>query len=214
MKLQSRKRQKGFSLIELLVVMAMITVITAIAIISTISSTKQARANAAMDAVSSQFRQARQLAISMRRNVAVNFTNPNKIQIVIGTLAGETPAATIPAVYLNDGVKGGYQFYIYSGVPDTPMGFGNSSAIQITSVNGGGAPLNMIFNSSGMLVGTNTDTTVPTNFATVGSSLPINVTIYTASGNANEQPTQRGITLLGSTGKVRAYYYTGNVWHE
>ena len=214
MRVQSRGKQQGFSLIELLVVVAVIAILSGIAIISTISSTQQARANAAMDAVVTQFRQARQLAISMRRNVAINFTAPNKIQIVVGTLPGEPAATAIAPVFLNDNAAGGSIFYVYPSVPDTPMAFGNSAAIQITSATGGAAPANMIFNSSGMLVGTNKDTTVPTNFATEGSNFPINVSIFTGTSIANQQATARGITVLGSTGRVRAYIYSGSVWHE
>jgi len=207
-----KKKQAGFSLIELVIVVAMLLILSGIAVVTTGGSTQQARANAAMNAVVGQLRLARQLSISMRRNVAVNFSNPNKIQIVMGTLVGEAPAPVSTPVYLNDNAKGGCTFYVNPALPDTPMAFGNASAINFSSATGGPSPANIIFNSSGALVGTNSDTTIPTNFATDGSNFPVNITVFT--GVLGQNNTARAITVLGSTGRVRSYYWDGTKWTE
>ncbi len=63
-----------------------------------------------MDGVISQLRQARELAIAKRRNVQVQFTAPNEIQVTVLTLPGEAIPPALPVVYLNDNVAGGSTF--------------------------------------------------------------------------------------------------------
>jgi hypothetical protein len=192
-------------MVEIVTVLAILMVLMAFAVISTRISTQNAKANSAAATVVSQMRAARELAISRRRNVLVTFTTPNQIQMSVQTLTGETPAATIAPAYLNDNAPGGAQFYVFPSLPDTPMGFGNSSSsgINFQATSGGTAGLSVLFNSSGALVGT----TATTGFSSVGSSNPINASIFL--GFPGQLSTARAITVLGTTGRVRSYYWAG-----
>src|ERR1700722_2880351 len=120
---RTKRGEKGFSLLEMLIVVGLALTVMSFAVMNTIGSTQNAKANAAMDAVISQLRQAREMAIAKRRNVQVQFTAPNEIQLTLLTLPGEPIPAPIPPSYLNDNAGGGLIFYVFPTIPDTPMGF-------------------------------------------------------------------------------------------
>ena len=201
--MSKRKAEQGFSLLEMIVVVMIIMVFGAMAIMSTRSTTFSSKANEAMDQVITQLRSARQLALTMRRNVLVTITAPNVITLAVQTLPGEAAATPIAPVYLNDNVAGGCTFYVYPGLPDTPMGFGNSTALTFAPASGGTAGLAVLFSTSGSLVGT----TASSGYNTLGNSNPVNASIFLAiPGQLN---TARAVTVLGSTGRVRNYSWTG-----
>src|SRR5580658_1266658 len=148
MQRRSKKAEQGFTLVELVTVVGITFVLASMAIMSTRSSTYASKANDAMFQVITQLRTAREIAVTKRRNVLVTFTAPNEIQLAIETLPGEAAATAYAPVFLNDGVPGGNNFYVYPGVPDTPMGFGNSSALTFTPASGGTAGLAIMFSTS------------------------------------------------------------------
>ena len=203
--MSKRKAQQGFSLLEMITVVLIIMVLSAMAIMSTRSSTYASKGNEAMFQVITQMRTARQLVLTMRRNVLVTITAPNEIQLAVQTLPGEAAATPIAPIYLNDGVAGGCTFYLFSGLPDTPMGFGNSSALTFAPASGGTAGLAIMFSTSGSLVGT----TASSGYNTLGNSNPINASIFV--GIAGQPNTARAVTVLGSTGRVRSYSWTAGL---
>lgn len=213
--MQSRQthRNAGFSLIELMIVVGIILVMLGFAVINITTATENSKANAAMDKLVTQLRYGRQLAISLRRNVMVTFTAPNKIALAVQTLPGEAPAADIAPGYLNDNAPNGLQYYVFPGLPDVPGGIGNGSPINWAPASGGAAGLSLMFNSSGTFIGT----TATNNFASVGNNNPVNGTIFI--GIPGKKTTARAVTILGGTGRVRTYFYTGDpsaalAWHE
>jgi prepilin-type N-terminal cleavage/methylation domain-containing protein len=199
--------QRGFSLIELMIVLVVMMVMAGWAILGTGSSLNN-KANAAMGTVVTQMRQARQIAISSRRNVLVTFTPPNKIQLAVQTLPGEA-AATAPApVYLNDNAKDGMVFMVFPSVPDTPMAFGNSQAITLAPATGGTAGLSVLFTTQGSFVGT----TAASNYSQVGNSNLVNASIFL--GYPGKTSSARAVTILGGTGRVRSFNWDGTNWNE
>ena len=205
------KSESGFSLIELVVVVMLAFVVMAFAVVNTFTTTQNARANAAMDAVISQLRQARELAIAKRRNVQVQFIAPNQIQLTVLTLPGEAIPTPIPPTYLNDNAGGGATFLLFPGLPDTPMGFGNSNAITLQQPAGGGA-WSVMFTTSGAFVGSSQSAA---SLYQVTNNNPVNASIYL--GLAGKNNTARAVTIFGSTGRVRSYYWTGGttgVWQQ
>ncbi len=208
MKNRTNQAERGFSLLEMVAVLALAFIVMAFAVISTVSSSQNAKANSAMDAVVSQLRQARELAISKRRNVQVQFTAPNEIQLTLLTLPGEAVPPAITPVYLNDNVGGGATFYVFPTLPDTPMAFGNSTAINLQNPNGGGA-WSVMFTTSGAFAGT--AQSASTLYAATNND-PVNASIFI--GIAGKTNTARAITVFGATGRVRSYYWNGSSWQE
>ena len=199
MQRRSKRSEQGFSLVELVTVVGITFVLASMAVMSTRSSTYASRANSAMFQVITQLRTARQIAVTQRRNVLVTFTAPNQIQLAVQTLPGEAPATVIAPVLLNDGVPGGNTFYLYPGLPDTPMNFGHANAVNFAPASGGTAGLAIMFSTSGSLVGT----TGTSGFNVVGNNNPVNASIFI--GTAGQPNTVRAVTVLGSTGRVRSY---------
>jgi prepilin-type N-terminal cleavage/methylation domain-containing protein len=214
MRLSSRKLQQGFSLIELVVVVAIMLILSGMAIMSTARPGTAARANNAADAVVNTMRQGRLLAISKRRNVLVNLSGTNQIQLTVQTLPGEAaPTIPIPVVRLNDGIKTGLQFYLFPTLPNTPMGplgFGNISALDFEAVNGGTVGNAIMFSSSGSLVGVGGASIA--NYYTLGNNNPINATIFI--GVQGDTSTARAITVTGATGRIRSFTWNGTAWKE
>jgi hypothetical protein len=192
-------------MVELVTVVGITFVLAGMAIMSTTSTTANSKANSAMFQIISQLRTAREMAVTMRRNVLVTFTAPNEIQIAVQTLPSEAPATVIAPVFLNDGVPGGNTFYPYPGLPDTPMGFGNgnTSGLNFSPASGGTSGLAIMFSTSGSLVGT----TGGSGYSTVGNNNPVNASIFI--GMAGQPNTARAVTVMGATGRVRSYTWTG-----
>jgi type II secretory pathway pseudopilin PulG len=205
---RTKRTEQGFSLMEMIVVVGLAFTVMAFAVMNTMSSSQNARGAAAMDAVISQLRQARELAIAKRRNVQVQFTAPNQIQLTILTLPGETVPPVIAPTFLNDGVAGGYTFTVFPALPDTPMGFGNSTAINLQNPGGGGT-WSCMFTTSGAFVGT--AQSAATLYQATNNN-PVNASIFL--GITGKSNTARAVTIFGATGRVRSYNWSGSSWNE
>jgi len=202
-----KRNEKGFSLIETLIVLSMMFILAGITIFKSFGSMESYQANAGMDIVRSQLRVARQLAISQRRNVLVTFNTaliPPTITYTLqaGTYAGSTEVNGKP---VNMPLPSKVTFTGESGEIDTPMAFGTCGTFTIcigppnTPVTGG--PAIMGFNSEGQF----TDGTwVNVLNGTVFIGIP---------GQAN---TARAVTIMGGTGRIRSYSYqgAGSYWTE
>jgi prepilin-type N-terminal cleavage/methylation domain-containing protein len=190
MRKDSRNAHSGFSLLEVLVVIGMISVVLSMTIISFTSILPNSRANSAMDQVLSQMRSAREQAIAHRREVQVQFVGTNQLTISEIWLRGNPPP---PVTYT---FEGGAQYIVFAGIPDTPMGFGNSSPINFANMTGG--PPIMKFTTNGGFID--------------GNNNPVNGTVFL--GIPGKNGTARAITILGATGRVRQYHWDGGQWQE
>jgi prepilin-type N-terminal cleavage/methylation domain-containing protein len=205
MRKSTKRHERGFSLLELLIVIAVVLVLAGIAVPLTQSTVLNYRADAAMAALVSQLRTGREFAIANRRNVQVTFTQPNRIDLTVLYLPGEVAGPPIPPVILNGGMTGGATFATL-GLQDLPNGFGNSSGInyQPSSASGG----NLMFTSSGALVWT----LQTTGLATVGNNNLANLSIFL--GLTGRPGTGRAVSVFGGTGRVRTYFWTGSAWKQ
>ena len=79
--MKAERRERGFSLIEMVVVVAIIFIISAFAIFQGTGLMLSMKANAAQDTVFSQLRVARGLAISQRRTVRI-WLKPMKYRVL------------------------------------------------------------------------------------------------------------------------------------
>jgi prepilin-type N-terminal cleavage/methylation domain-containing protein len=190
MKKHPNRPQRGFSLLEGLVVMGIISIVLAMAIINFGNLLPNARANSAMDQMLYRLRSAREQAIAHRREVQVQFVGTNQLTISELWLAGTPPP---PTTYT---FEGGAQYVLLPGVPDTPMGFGNSSAIYFEGLAGG--PPIMKFTTNGSFID--------------GGNTLVNGTVFL--GIPGKSQTARALTILGATGRVREYHYDNSQWQE
>jgi prepilin-type N-terminal cleavage/methylation domain-containing protein len=192
---------RGFSMIEMLVVIAISMVIAAIAIIQARPALMQINANNAKDEVQGALRQARETAISDRRDVQVEFltnppANPPGSYVRLTRLGGFCCANT---VILMMPISNSVSYTTFAGEPDSPDGFGNGGAIYFAGV-AGGPPAGMMYQSDG-------------TFTAVGTGIPINGTVFL--GVPNQPTTARAITILGATGRVRSYHISGTTtWFD
>ena len=190
-KMHDREAQRGFSLLELLVVIAMMVILSAMAIISIYGIVPQQQATAGMNSAEAVFRQGRDQAISQRRAYQIVATAPNQLQlerIEIGLTLTPLPVVTLPAPA---------QFMLYNGIPDTPDGYGTCT----TGVCFPGSSGQQEWLSDG-------------TFVDVSTGNPLNATIFIAVPGSSVtdlryKNTQRAFTILGTTGRIRAYKWNG-----
>ena len=193
MKQVNQRRNRGFSTVELLIVIAVVLILGGIALPQIVTITTTFKGNSAASDLMSRLRSARETAIASRRYVQVVFSGNNQVQFFTISPSGgaSVPLSTNPIAMASGG-----QYILFAGVPDTPMQFGNTAPIYINGQSGG--PLAMYFTPSGAFVGP--------SFTTISG------TIFT--GIPGQKSTAHAITIVGGTGRVRLYTYTGTQWIE
>jgi prepilin-type N-terminal cleavage/methylation domain-containing protein len=206
MKLHSRTRatngQRGFTMIEMAVVVTLILIISAMALIAYLPTLQDARFDTATRQIVDQLRQAREYAITNRRYVQVTFPTvivggSNQYAVVLTQRNDLTAGAgAINPVLSTMYIQYPARYLVFAGTPDTPDAFGNAAAIEFEGVNGG--PVGgMLFQSDGELVDGNT-------------FQPINGTVFL--GFPGKNTSARAITVLGGTGRARGWKGTGTIW--
>lgn len=191
-----RRREAGVSVVELLIVVAIMFVIAGIALVKSEPALQQNRAFSAALQLKTALRQGRETAISARRTVQVQFFTglPCTTGFACVQLTRLDPPANIPTVILTLPLESSVQFMQFPGELDTPDGFGNAAPIFFGGVSGG--PLVMEFQSDGSF--------------TDGNGNLINGTVFLGIANYPQSPT--AITVLGGTGRAKAYKYRGGAW--
>lgn len=189
-------RERGFSLIELLIVIAIALVVTGIAVVKSQPALQQNRAFAGAMQVKSAMRQGRETAISARRTVQVQFFTglPCTAGFSCVVLTRLDPPANVPTVILTLPIENSVQFRLFPGEIDTPDGFGNVAPITFAGVANG--PPVMEFQSDGSF--------------TDGNGNVINGTVFLGIANFTDTPT--AVTILGGTGRARAWRFRGGTW--
>jgi Tfp pilus assembly protein FimT len=183
--------QQGFSLLEGLVAVAIIMIVMGMAMLNFGTVLPNFKANSAMDQLLYQMRSARERAIAHRVEVQVQFVGTNQIKMTEIWTVGTPPAPTTVTF------EGGAQFMTFASVPDTPMVFGNSSAIYFENLSGG--PPVMKFTTNGSFID--------------GGNTLVNGTVFLGIPGGKPS-TARAVTILGATGRVRPYHYDGTAWQE
>ncbi len=189
---------------ELLMVVVCLLIVGGMAVLRIIPNLQNSRSDVAMQQVLGQLRQAREYAIENRRYVQVTFP----VVIASGQTLSEITMTQKNSLTANAGadvvlstipIEQPLQFYIYSGVIDTPDGFGNSAAVYFENTSGGPSG-GMYFQNDGELVDGST-------FQAINGSVFI--------GNSTLTNTAaRAVTVLGATGRVRAWKFNGSAWSQ
>jgi len=175
--IQRIRRQQGFTLLEAMATISITAIVGSMATASLVSARRAYQGDGAMRAVMSQLNTARELAITQRHNMEVQFVGGNWVRIVRHEI---TPGVT--TVLMNVALEGGAQFALTAGVPDTPDGFGAASPIAFSAAT-------VMFTTDGTLIDS--------------GGTPINGTVFLSI--LNQQESARAVTVLGSTGRVRGY---------
>jgi prepilin-type N-terminal cleavage/methylation domain-containing protein len=177
--------EAGFSLIEMMFVTGIMGVLAGIAVLQIGASRPGLVGDGGMRIVLSQMNQAREMAITQRRNMRVVFTGVNTVEVYREEVPGPTLTLvrTVP-------MEGGVQFLLTAGLPDTPDAFGNATAQAF------GVATEVKFAPDGTLVNQ--------------SGATINGSVFLAI--ASNSLSARAVTVLGSTGRVRGYRWDGRVW--
>lgn len=193
---RTNNQESGLSLLEVVCVLGLMGTLLSFSIFRGMSTIYSYKANAAQDLVLSAFRQARLISITQRRDVQVWIvqapTGPGQVQSINYQVvpAGNEPQQQ-PVSFL---LPQGTQMVLETGVPDTPMAFGNSAPVYIGNVPGG--PPIMEFHPTG-------------EFTDSNNSL-LNGSVFI--GVPGQSSTARAVTILGGIGCVDHFTWTGTHW--
>jgi prepilin-type N-terminal cleavage/methylation domain-containing protein len=181
-----RPRHDGFTLIETLLVVAVGAVLVGMTVFAFQTAQRQVVSDSNMRLLASQLETARELAESQRRWVEIRFVGVNEID----TVRQELPMGSGETVLTRRFFENNVRFQTFAALPDTPDAFGNANPVDF------GTAARVMFSPDGMLV----DET----YAPINGSVFIGVPGQTESA--------RAVTVIGSTGRVRAYRWTGTAW--
>jgi type II secretory pathway pseudopilin PulG len=191
---RAQRKQLGFSTLELTFVIVISLVVMTISVIEMEPFIQQTQADSAQQQLKESLREARELAISQRRTMVVTFTG-TKTTTLYQVAEPSNVVSTTP--YLTLVLPGAALFMTYTGEIDTPDGFGIPASGGIEFGGSPGTPtVGVQFQSNGTF--------------TDGNGNPINGTIFL--GLPNIPASARAITILGNTGRIKVYQYTGTAW--
>ncbi|HXW63007.1 MAG TPA: hypothetical protein VEJ45_10425 [Candidatus Acidoferrales bacterium] len=210
--------EAGVSIFELMTVTIIIFILCAFAVLRLQPAWQQIQSNAAVDQVKSTLRQGRELSVSQRRTIVLQFLAPapgtpclanggvsvclalTEMLVVPGVPPAPATQVQAAAPFEVIPVEGKVQFMSFNGEPDTPDAFIGVAPTAPSGVYYGATPgvppSGMQFHSDGTF--------------TNGTGNPINLTIFL--GEPNIPSTERAITILGNTGKVSWYQGNGQAW--
>lgn len=176
--------EKGFSLMEIIVVVAIMGIMFALASGITMSAVKSSTADSSTSAVINIIELARNQATSQRRDFQLVFTAPNQIQV----LRLELPSGSTPIA--NRYLENKQAFTRFTATGDTPDTFGHPGGIAF------GTTPTIRFTSDGSLIDSSGDI--------------LNGTLYL--GVPDDISTARAITIFGATGLIRSWKWYGSKW--
>jgi prepilin-type N-terminal cleavage/methylation domain-containing protein len=146
--MKSMNRQRGFSMIELLVVVGIILIISATAMYQIGPALAEAKKEEAFAIAMQQMRIAHERAIDERRIYRLSLVAPSTFNLDLVNVDPVTRVQTF--VFLNTmDLPQGYQFVVVPGIPtapaQTPDNFGIGAVAIDLSVNNGGGGLTQLF---------------------------------------------------------------------
>jgi prepilin-type N-terminal cleavage/methylation domain-containing protein len=177
--------ERGFSLVEVVTVVAITGVLIGMAVIQMEAARPSIRGDSGMRAVLGQIHMARERAITERRFMRIVFTPATLIEVVREEVPGPGTTTVSSTV-----LEGSVELRHLDDLPDTPDHFHGTGAVNF------GLAQVVKFTPDGQLVDENGN--------------QVNGTIFLAL--PGEWRSARGITILGSTGRIRAYRWDGANW--
>jgi len=178
------RSQAGASLLEMMLTVAIMAVVGGMATARLSSARRAMQSDGAMRTVMTELNTAREMAMTQRRNMEIQFIGGNWVRI----LRHEAPGV-VTTVLRSVALEGGVTFSL-AGVADTPDTFGNNNPV------GFGGAQTVMFGTDGTLIDN------------LGN--PANGTVFLSI--ASTPLSARAITVLGATGRVRGYKWYGTGW--
>jgi len=193
------RKMRGFSLIEMMIVIAMILIVLAFSIMAIQPSLKQNNVTEGFNQTLMALRQARDTAVAQRQIYFVTLSNaavPNSITITQGS------TGTVTATYF---LPNNVAFVALPNLPTsqvaypmTPDGFGvGTTAIDFDQGVAGGVKNVIYFYPDG-------------SAEDVNGNVNNGVVYLALTGNAGYINTSRAITLWGATGRLRGWHIYSN----
>jgi len=179
------RSQTGASLLEMMLTVAIMAIVGGMATARLSSARRAIQSDGAMRVVMTELNTAREMAMTQRRNIEVQFVGGNWVRVI----RHEAPGA-VTTVLRSVALESNATFSLAAGVPDTPDAFGNAAAVAF------GAAQTVMFGTDGMLID--------------GSGNPANGSVFLTI--ANMPLSARAVTVLGATGRVRGYKWYGTGW--
>jgi prepilin-type N-terminal cleavage/methylation domain-containing protein len=183
----------GYSLIEMMMTVGILGVVSTMAIAQIGQARPGLSGDGAMRVVMAQVSEAREKAITKRRNMRLVFTADNQVQILEENVPGPSTTA-----YRSVALEGGIGFSLIAGLRDTPKGFGNDYPVLFRTASSPRQALEVKFTPDGHLVNEDGAT--------------INGTIFLAKPKLARSA--RAVTVMGSTGQIRCYKWDGKQWTQ
>ena len=195
------RKMRGFSMVELMIVIALLLVVTGFSIMAIQPSLKNGHVTQAYNTTLMAMRQARDTAVAQRQIYFVTFSNavqPNTVTITQGSTGTVTASYFLPRDVTFDAEPGIPT--AQAGFPATPDGFGvGGTAIDFDQNIAGGVKNVIYFYPDGSAE----DAAGSVNNGVVYMAMP---------GFVN---TSRAITLWGATGRLRGWHiYWGCLYDD
>ena len=183
--------QQGFTLIEMLMVVAIMgTLFGMVALISP-NFIRHQKAESGISQALEVIRNARETAISERRNVQIRFVGNDVIEVAREDLPNGV--TILRRVRFENGIE----FLRVEGIPDTPDFFATGPPAQAGAV-AFGPSASRAFTSEGTLIDANGDV--------------LNGTMFLAI--PNQSNSARAISIFGTTSLMRTWRWDGSRWVE
>ena len=201
--LHRRRRESGFSLLEMVTVLAISIIMSAVAIFSLTPLLNQQHVTNAYNTTLASMRQARDNAVSQRTSYSVTFSNsvsPNTITVALASAVFQNDQSTV--IYQ---LPPGVQFYAASAIASTTAP--DSTATQPTMGTGAHA-IDFGYTGSGGTGGQSTiyfcpDGSAQTASTCAGSGNWDDGVVYIA--NPTNLLSSRAVDLWGATGRIHGW---------
>ena len=175
----------GISLLETTLTVAIMAIVGSMATARLSSARRAMQSDGAMRVVMTELNTAREMAMTQRRNMELQFVGGNWVRVI----RHEAPGVAT-TVLRSVALEGNATFSLAAGVPDTPDAFGNGNGVAF------GVAQTVMFGTDGMLIDNNGN--------------PLNGSVFLTI--ANTALSARAVTVLGATGRVRGYKWYGTGW--